>query len=160
MGYIEKSLGQDETIEHIGSIHWVIYLLPAILMLTGVLISLIGVLGDEQGAIVIGSLAIVLGLVSFLVSFVMRRTTELAVTNKKVVAKWGLISRRTIEQRLDKVDSVQVDQSLVGRVLGFGTIIVHGSGTSLTPITRIMAPLDFRRQVEAAIEKSGPRSDG
>ena len=80
-----------------------------------------------------------------------RVTTELAVTNRKVVGKWGLISRRTIEQRLDKVDSIEVEQTILGRILGYGTVEVRGSGVTMTPLRLIGDPLTFRRRVEDAL---------
>jgi hypothetical protein len=69
-----------------------------------------------------------------------------------VVAKWGFIARSTIEQRLEKVDSVSVDQTFLGRVLNFGNVTVHGTGINATPIKMIADPLAFRRKVEQAIE--------
>lgn len=81
-------------------------------------------------------------------------TTEMAVTNKRVIAKFGLIRRNTVEQRVQKVESIQVQQSVLGRILGYGTIIVHGTGGARTPIADVASPFDFKRAVEATIERS------
>ncbi|WP_164076142.1 PH domain-containing protein, partial [Stenotrophomonas maltophilia] len=61
-------------------------------------------------------------------AWILTRSTELAVTSRKVVAKWGLIARSTIEQRLEKVDSISVDQTFWGRILNFGHVTIHGTG--------------------------------
>ncbi|MBY0363141.1 MAG: PH domain-containing protein [Phreatobacter sp.] len=99
-----------------------------------------------------GAAAFGLAALWLLVAWFMSRTTELAVTSRKVVAKWGFIARSTIEQRLEKVDSVAVDQTFLGRVLNFGNVTVHGTGINATPIKMIADPLAFRRKVEQAIE--------
>jgi uncharacterized membrane protein YdbT with pleckstrin-like domain len=69
----------------------------------------------------------------------------LAVTNKRVIAKTGFISRKTIEMNLTKVESMQVDQGIFGRLLNFGSLKINGTGASNAPITGISAPLEFRR---------------
>ena len=80
-------------------------------------------------------------------------STELAVTDKRVIAKTGLISRKTIEQRLAKVDAIRVNQGILGRILGYGTIIVSGSGMSAEGIKNIANPLAFKRAVEEQIQR-------
>ncbi|MGT2505704.1 PH domain-containing protein [Cupriavidus basilensis] len=79
-------------------------------------------------------------------------STELAVTNRKVVAKVGFIRRDTIEMRLGKVESVQVKQSLFGRMFDYGTIIISGAGNPQAPIRNIARPLEFRRAVNELVE--------
>jgi uncharacterized membrane protein YdbT with pleckstrin-like domain len=76
-------------------------------------------------------------------------TTELVVTDRRVIYKSGLISRHTLEMNNSKVESVDVDQSLLGRLLGFGTIVVRGTGGSLEPIRQIGDPLTFRSHITA-----------
>ncbi len=72
-------------------------------------------------------------------------TTELAFTNKRVIAKFGFISRRTIELNLTKVESVQVNQGILGRVFNFGTLVISGAGNPQAPIPGISNPMTFRR---------------
>ena len=107
------------------------------------------------GLIVLGATFMIISLLPLAGVWLENSTTELAITNKKVIAKWGFISRKTLEQRLEKVDSIQVDQSMTGRFFDYGTIIVHGSGSSTTPIKAIANPLEFRRQVENAVAGLG-----
>ena len=78
-----------------------------------------------------------------------RWTTELAVTNRRVIYKRGFISRHTIEMNMDKVESVDVDQTILGRMMGYGNIVVRGTGSGLEPMRDIADPLTFRNHVTA-----------
>jgi uncharacterized membrane protein YdbT with pleckstrin-like domain len=144
MSYVADSLGPGETIVHEASIHWIVYLWPILATLLGLAAA---VFLPPYGLAVLAAALVWLAIAWFL-----SRTTELAVTSRKVVAKWGFIARSTIEQRLEKVDSVAVDQTFLGRVLDFGNVTIHGTGINATPIKMIADPLAFRRKVEQAIE--------
>ncbi|MGK0402765.1 PH domain-containing protein [Alcanivorax borkumensis] len=82
-------------------------------------------------------------------------TTELAITNKRVIAKFGLISRSTIEINLQKIESIQVNQGILGRIFNFGSIVVSGAGNPQAPIPGISSPLDFRRSFIDTQESNG-----
>lgn len=144
MSYVGDSLGPGETIVHEATIHWIVYFWPIVAVIVGLAAT---VLAWPYGLAVLAAAALWL-----LVAWFLSRTTELAVTSRKVVAKWGLVARSTIEQRLEKVDSIAVDQTFLGRVLNFGNVTVHGTGINATPIKMIADPLVFRRKVEQAIE--------
>ncbi|PTM52930.1 PH domain-containing protein [Phreatobacter oligotrophus] len=144
MSYVGDSLGPGETIVHEATIHWIVYFWPIVAVIVGLAAT---VLAWPYGLAVLAAAALWL-----LVAWFLSRTTELAVTSRKVVAKWGLVARSTIEQRLEKVDSISVDQTFLGRVLNFGNVTVHGTGINATPIKMIADPLVFRRKVEQAIE--------
>jgi uncharacterized membrane protein YdbT with pleckstrin-like domain len=77
----------------------------------------------------------------------------MAVTNRRVVIKTGLTSRKTIEMLLNKVESIEVIETAFGRMLGFGTIVVIGTGGTLEPFHNVAHPLEFRSQVQQHIEK-------
>jgi len=95
------------------------------------------------------------GLLVWLWVYIRYRSTELAVTNKRVVAKFGFISRQTMEMNINKVESMQVNQSMLGRVFNFGSLVISGTGTSQEPIPGISKPLEFRRAfMEAQDEAS------
>jgi uncharacterized membrane protein YdbT with pleckstrin-like domain len=80
----------------------------------------------------------------------MRRTgTELAVTDRRVIYKRGLIRRHTVEMNMDKVESVDVDQSVLGRIFNYGDVTIRGTGASLEPLHMIEDPLTFRSHVTA-----------
>lgn len=82
-------------------------------------------------------------------------TTELAITNKRVIAKFGLISRQTIEINLQKIESIQVNQGIAGRIFNFGSVIVSGAGNPQAPIPGISSPLQFRRAFFDTQESNG-----
>lgn len=86
-----------------------------------------------------------LGLVLWIVAFIRYKTTELAFTNKRVIAKFGFISRQTVELNINKVESIQVNQGILGRIFNFGTLIVSGAGNPQAPILGISDPMAFRR---------------
>ncbi|WP_199504355.1 PH domain-containing protein [Qipengyuania sp. YIM B01966] len=100
------------------------------------------------GWIILGlvTLPIFIGPVFWLIAFLRWKTTELAVTNRKVVAKFGFISRDTTELLLPKVESVRVHQGIFGRIFNYGSVIISGTGTSQAPIKGISDPMIFRRQ--------------
>lgn len=129
--YLEQGLGRDEQIVATGNITGWIWLGPIILTVItfGILCPLL------------------------LFPLLRQKTTELAVTNKRVVAKFGFISRRTIELRIQKIESIRVSQSLLGRIGNFGTIMIHGTGGATTPIPEIADPMAFKAAVERVIDR-------
>jgi uncharacterized membrane protein YdbT with pleckstrin-like domain len=86
-----------------------------------------------------------LGLIFWAIAYVRIKSTELAVTSKRLIVKKGFIRRSTIEINLAKVESIQVDQEMLGRMLNFGTLVISGTGTSHAPITGIADPMAFRK---------------
>ena len=144
MGYVTNNLMPDERVIHVGKVHWFIFV-PGTFMLL-VAISLFRV--DTEGGMgpVIGLIVLILAMISLIKAFIFKISTELAITSKRVIAKAGLISRSTVELNHRKVESFIVDQSIFGRVFGFGTIAVCGTGGGQTPIPNIDNPLEFRRQ--------------
>lgn len=82
------------------------------------------------------------------------KTTELAITSKRIIAKFGFVSRSTIEINLPKVESLQVDQSVYGRLFNYGTLIVAGAGTPNLRIPGIADPLRFRKHFMEATDKN------
>ncbi len=124
--YVEGALIQDERIVHRGRLSlWSMARLIAL----GVL--LLPVLG--------------LGLIFLIKAWIRYRTTELAVTTRRVIVKTGLIRRSTVEININKVESIQVDQDILGRMFNHGTLIMAGAGTPQAPISGISDPMAFRR---------------
>lgn len=124
--YVEGALVKDERIVHTGHISlWSLWLL---IFLGFLLLPAFG-----------------LGLVFWLVAYVKYKTTELAITNRRVIAKFGFISRRTVEININKVESIQVDQGVFGRIFDFGTLVISGAGSPQAPIPGISRPMAFRR---------------
>jgi uncharacterized membrane protein YdbT with pleckstrin-like domain len=155
MRYVRKVLQPGETVVYATKLHWLIYvntilLAIACFVLVGAAVSTSDSqnisLAFEIAAIIFALLALSTGLRAF----IRRATTELAVTDHRVIYKSGLLSRHTIEMNRDKVESVDVDQSLLGRIFGYGTVVVRGTGGSLEPMRNIGDPLTFRSHITAS----------
>jgi uncharacterized membrane protein YdbT with pleckstrin-like domain len=114
---------------------------------------------DKSGGVgaVLGTIAVLLAIFSLIQALITRASTELAITSKRVIAKMGLIKRNTVERNHSKVESFNVDESILGRILGFGTLIINGTGRGMTPIPSIESPLEFRRNAMEAIDASQTR---
>jgi len=139
--YVNSHLDPGETVTYEGRLHWIIYLTPMILLGMGI--------GIGASGLYAGGLALVVfGLIALLFSWVRQISSEFAVTNRRVVIKTGWLSRRTIELNMSKVESVQVDQDIVARLLNYGTITVIGTGGTREPFAQIDDPLSFRHAVQ------------
>lgn len=124
--YIEDALIQDEKIIHVGHISlWSLahLIIPGVILLP----------------------AFGLGLIFLVIAYIRYKTTELAFTNKRVIAKFGFISRHTVEININKVESIQVKQNVWGRIFNYGTLILSGAGAPQAPIPGISNPIQFRR---------------
>ena len=160
MRYVRRVLQPGETIVYSTKLHWLVYINAILLgIVCVILIGAAIATNDNQNlslALVIAAILFaLLALAAALRAFIRRATTELAVTDHRVIYKTGLLSRHTIEMNRDKVESVDVDQSLLGRILGYGTVVVRGTGGSLEPIRDIGDPLTFRSFITA-----GPSTRG
>lgn len=152
MKYVSRVLQPGETIMHSARLHPLIYL-PAVCLLIvalAVLFFSAGFEGDLRYILqAVAAVVAVLALLSAARAAIRRATTELAVTDRRVIYKSGLLARHTLEMNRSKVESVDVDQSILGRLFGFGTIVVRGTGGSLEPIRMIGDPLTFRSHITA-----------
>ena len=160
MSYIEKNLMPGEQIEYRAKLHWLVFLLPILLFIPAIWLFFIG--GSVAKFI---ALILIFGvLVTGLHAVIERMTSEFAVTNKRVLIKTGLIRRHSLETLLSKIESIGVAQSIFGRILGFGTIVISGTGGSKEPFHRIADPMMFRRRVQEQIaameERRDTRKDG
>jgi len=151
MGYVEDNLMPGEAVTYRAHLHWVIYLRAALIALLGLVLLVVeGLVGRTPGPLAILGVAVLLvaALVWF-VQWVKSRTSEFAVTNKRVIVKVGLVRRDTLELLLSKVESIGVDQTVTGRIVGYGSIVVVGTGGTRETFRNIARPLDFRKQVQA-----------
>lgn len=149
--YIETTLGVGEKVLHWGRLslwgHAGKILLSIFCLPRGALS-----LYENKESSTPGLMLILLGAGLALYVFVQYSTTEAAVTNKRVVTKSGFVFRKTIELRLQKVESVQVHQSIVGRILNYGDIQVAGAGTPQEAVKYISRPMEFRKACMDAAE--------
>lgn len=146
MSYIDKNLMNGENILYRGKLHWVIFLWPIIWFI--VAIMFFGGGGDTAAAC---GLFVLVAIVTGIASFINYTTSEFGITNKRVIAKVGFIRRNSIEVLLKKVEGIQVNQGILGRILGFGSITVSGTGGTKDPFHKIDAPLEFRKRAQEQI---------
>jgi uncharacterized membrane protein YdbT with pleckstrin-like domain len=102
--------------------------------------------------LVIKAAAALVALYSLLTLFgvaVRRATTEIVVTDRRVLFKTGIVGRRTAEMNISKIETVDVLQGVWGRMLGFGTVLVRGTGAGLEPLKRVAAPVALRNAIVA-----------
>ncbi|MFK8014798.1 MAG: PH domain-containing protein [Gammaproteobacteria bacterium] len=155
MSYVEKNLMSGESVIETAKLHWFIFVPGVSLLAVGVwLFGLVTSTGDTTIGPIFGTIAVSLAIISLIKAYILKISTELAVTSKRIIAKVGLIRRNTVELNHAKVESFNIDQSIFGRIFGFGTLIVNGTGGGKTPIPSIAAPLDFRRSAMETIDSS------
>jgi uncharacterized membrane protein YdbT with pleckstrin-like domain len=153
MGYAERVLQPGETIAYRARLHWIIYFAGLVLLVAAIVLA-IGAVVLKPEAIRVGLMlsaviALFLGLFQIIRAWIVAVNTEIIVTSRRVIYKTGFISRNTVEMNLDKVESVLVQQSLLGRALDYGEVIVRGVGAGLEPIANIGSPLQLHRHISA-----------
>jgi uncharacterized membrane protein YdbT with pleckstrin-like domain len=133
VSYIDESLVEGEKLIHRARVSW----------------------WSQFGLVFLGILTLVvaIGLVFLIWAWIRVRSTELAITNRRVIAKFGFVKRHTVEINLDKVEALKVEQGVWGRFLNYGTIFISGAGTSVAPIPNIADPLVFRRKFMEATNR-------
>jgi len=151
--YIDEILQPGEKVLYSTNAHWMFFL-PAIAAWIVALVLLIfsHLVTADMLTLIFLSLAAVVALAALYWTFTAwfhRWTTETDVTNLRVVHKTGFIKRRTFEMSLDKVESVDVNQSILGRILNYGDVTVRGVGEGGEIIKTIASPLEFRNSITA-----------
>jgi uncharacterized membrane protein YdbT with pleckstrin-like domain len=159
LAYLDSLLQPGETLLARSRPHWIILIVPLVGLIAAAAIAIATAVALPSGrvALVGYGVAAILGIlegVHFIARWLTRSTTEYGVTNLRVVQKRGILSLHTIEMNLDKVESVDVDQSLLGRLVGFGTVAIHGVGSRWDPIAGIEDPLGFRSAITTRIGAS------
>jgi uncharacterized membrane protein YdbT with pleckstrin-like domain len=153
MKYVEQVLQPGETVVYVTSLHWLVYLRALVLLLLAV-VCLLAAGSALPGSIVtaleiVAGILLLLAALSGLAALIRRATTELAVTDRRVIFKTGILKRHSMEMNRSKVETVGVDQSILGRILSYGTVVVRGTGGSFEPIPFIGDPLTFRSHITA-----------
>ena len=160
MSYIDRHLIPGETVIYGTKCHWVIMFWPfvggAVLGFVGFAFFAGGLMatrngGRYEGAMVWGALALVSAVALMGGGIIRRFATEVAVSNRRVLIKTGLLSRRSVEVLLPKVESIVVDESFLGRILGYGSVIVRGTGGTFETFGKIAHPYELRRQVQGQL---------
>lgn len=152
MSYVNSVLQPGETIRAIGKLHWIIFARAFALLAVGIIVLIYAqTLSVELGRAVqlVAWLVLALGVLALLHAWFVRWITELAVTNRRVIYKRGFLSRYTVEMNMNKIETIDVEQSILGRLLGFGTIRLRGTGQGIENLTQIASPLELRSAIMA-----------
>jgi uncharacterized membrane protein YdbT with pleckstrin-like domain len=163
MSHVGKNLLSGESVVYWTRPHWIVCLKPAlVVLLLGVMAGLAvkvatSGLPAEMSARVINQFLIISAFVfvaAVVIPLLLRLVVECAVTNKRIVLKTGLLKVRTVEMFLNRVESVVVEQSLLGRLLGYGTMLARGAGGTPEPFHRIAKVKEFQRQIQEQIRQT------
>lgn len=174
--YVDSALSAGEPILYDAKVHWAIFITPFIQL--GVYALIFGAIAMFVGFGTITSIAqefsdiSIFGWLSSLSGFVMPLlffmvivgfslihsiiyyfNSDFILTDRRVMSKFGLLSRTTSEQRLSKVESIHVYQSLLGRLLNFGNVTITGTGSSTTTFGPMADPIECKRAIEAQLDK-------
>ena len=147
MSYIQRILQDGEQVRYTAKMHWIAYVPALLAFLAGVVLAIMAQAWSAPVLYYLAVLVLVVALIHFLVLWIVRWTTEIAVTDRRVIYKTGLISRETNEMNMDKVESVKVDQSILARLLDYGDVTVLGTGAGFEPLRKIAAPLSLRNHI-------------
>ena len=153
MGYVDRVLQPGEQVIHKSRLHWLVYGRAILLLAAAVAVALAAQQAPDEWRGVLDYVALaLLGLAVLLAlaAAIRRASTELVVTDQRIIFKRGVISRHTVEMNRSKIESVDVDQSLLGRMLNYGTVVVRGTGGSLEPLANIESPLQLRSRITVA----------
>lgn len=156
MSYVDAHLLPGERVVYRARLHWIAFRWSLFLLILAVVVAVAGQLvssvpQNDAWKLWIPAVLAALAVVFAIGPWIKLSSSEFAVTDKRVLVKVGLVQRDSLETLLSKVEAIGVDQTLLGRMLGFGTITIVGTGGTRETFERIAAPLEFRRQVQAQI---------
>lgn len=152
MSYITKNLISGETLAYRTGVHWSVLFWPVVMALALAAGGVACLIHGEQNFTIAGAALLVVAAVVLLVAIVKRNATEIGVTNRRVIIKTGIASRRSLEIMLAKVESVGIDEPVMGRMLGYGTVVIHGTGGTPEPFVKIAHPSELRKNVQEQVD--------
>ena len=150
MSYVDRTLATGERVLHRASLHWIIFVRPVIFVLIGFAAYYVGSASPMDtsvrwGARFFSSFFIVIAIFGEMRALVNYFTTEVAATTRRFVVKRGFVRRSIVEMNAGQLESIIIDQSILGRIFGYGTIIVGGTGSGVDPVNCISQPLEVRK---------------
>jgi uncharacterized membrane protein YdbT with pleckstrin-like domain len=153
MAYYTRVLQPDERVLVVGRLHWTIYLRAIGVLLVAVAILVVSFqVPDLQQQMVVQVVAAAIALLALVLATavaIRRRSTEIVVTDRRVIFKRGIVSRHTVEMNIAKIETVDVEQGVWARMLDYGTVIIRGTGSGLEPLRRVGDPLRIRNAIVA-----------
>ena len=153
MSYIEKNLLPGEHIVYSGKLNWLIFA-PAIFWLF-VALTMSVVLRESRPFSIFSAFVAIYAFYSLMKALIVRWSTELAVTSKRIIFKEGLITRRTMEFNHSKIESLREEQGIMGRIFDYGSLVIEGTGGGKECLKNIDAPLEFKKQAQYAADQAG-----
>ena len=150
MSYIDSNLLARETVGYRTRLHWLLFIVPVLFTIV-VLVPLTWFLVNGTWN-TFAWIPPVVAVIILIPPFIRRQSSDFAVTNKRVMMKVGVFRTRSVELLLGKIEAITVNQSLVGRIFGYGDIVVTGSGGTKEMFSHIQGPLEFRRAVQSVTD--------
>ena len=168
MGYVDRNLVPGETLLYRTRHHWLVLMGPffggLLLLVPGIALMAEAIATRDSAGLAVGSATIspkvmvvsgvvlaAAAIIVFSYGVAKRNATEMAVTNRRVLIKTGMTSRRTLDLMLSRVESIGVEETAAGRMLGYGSVVVRGTGGTPEPFLMIAHPQEFRRAVQEQI---------
>lgn len=160
MGYLKNTLLKDEKVIYLTHPCLVIFVLPTVIFIAAIWLYLFGWQIQELNLVIfqyrldeiITIICALTSIFSFLNSYIAYTCSEYGITNKRVLMKTGLIQINSFEIFLDKVEAVHVDQTIMGRIFNYGSLIIVGTGGSTDPFLNLPNPLRFRTMIQQQID--------
>jgi membrane protein YdbS with pleckstrin-like domain len=153
MPYYTRVLQPDEKVLVVGQLHWSIYLRAVlVLLIAAALLVWSYWLPDplwQRYVAMAGGVVAVLGILLLLATWIRRRATEIVVTDRRVIFKRGLLTRHTVEMNVSKIETVDVEQGLSGRIWDYGTLLIRGTGSGFEPLVGVGSPIQIRNAIVA-----------
>ncbi len=153
MSYVDRNLLPGERVVYRARLHRLLYTVPVVLALLALVALLIP---DDSRVWIAGALGTA-AVIAFIVSHILWTSSEFAVTDMRVIAKTGWLQRETDETLLSKIEAIGVDQGILGRMLGYGTVHLTGTGGTRETFRKISRPLELRRQIQGQIVAADER---
>ncbi len=173
MLYVQQSLGPDEELIHVGKFHWMYTIASFMSIFWGLVGAIFIIIAAYKGYDLLGRLPpgttffesikiihpgirafsflfFILGLVKFAQMMIVKITTEIAITNTRLIYKRGLVARQVGEINIDRIEGVNVLQPVLGRIFNYGRVVVRGMGVGEVILPPIEDPISFRRGIEEA----------
>ncbi|HZV92154.1 MAG TPA: PH domain-containing protein [Caldimonas sp.] len=152
MSYIDSNLIAGERVVYRTRLHWSVFVVP-VLFIVVILLPLAAwlVASNRQQLL---WMPVVLAVLVLVPPVIKRQSSDFAVTNKRVMMKVGVFTTRSIELLLGKIEAISVDQTVGGRIFGYGNIVVTGSGGTREAFSQIQGPLEFRKAVQSVSDGS------
>jgi uncharacterized membrane protein YdbT with pleckstrin-like domain len=154
MSYVAKNLVAGESLVYETGVHWSVLVWPVLIAIVVGAGATACFFEKQSDFLYAGAALMVVAVAIVAVAAVKRSATEIAVTNRRVIIKTGWAHRRSVEIMLPKVESIGITEPFMGRVLGYGTVVVRGTGGTPEPFDKIAHPSEFRKHVHEQADRS------